>query len=122
MQMGFGQFDEALESCARAERLLGEHYLPATLRAAVLSARGQHAEAIRALKRIRDNHPEQALPHLYFAEACFFSGRTRQAERALACADDCEKSQDEEAFLERLRAVWEQVEPADVPPPLEPEM
>ncbi|MGM0555886.1 MAG: tetratricopeptide repeat protein [Myxococcota bacterium] len=122
VQMGFGQFEEASESCSRAATMLGEHYLPETLRAAVLSASGRHREAIAALKVIRKKYPEQALPHLYFAEACFLSGRRRQAQRALNCAQDCETSTEEASFLERLRTLWNQIEPSEVPPPLEPMM
>ena len=120
VQLGFGQFDEAMASCDRAAELVGEHYLPDTLRGAILSASGRHADALAELKRVRKRYPSQALPHLYFAEACYLSGRERQGERALEDADGCEMSEHEAEFSSQLRQLWNQVEPEDVPPPLEP--
>lgn len=120
VQLGFGQFDEALQSCSAAGDVLDDHYLPQTLRGAILSASGRHKEALKTLKDLRLRHPERALPHLYFAEACLLSGRRQQGERALDAATQCEKSSQERQMLEHLRQLWSQVDPDVVPPPLKP--
>jgi predicted Zn-dependent protease len=122
VQLGFGQFDEALDSCERAGELLGDHYLPDTLRGAVLSARGRHKEAVAVLKKVTRRHEGRALPHLYFAEACFLSGREQQARRALDAAEACERTQQETQMLAQLRELWDDLDADVVPPPLEPVM
>ncbi len=119
LAVGFGRFDEALEACERARELIdGEHHLPATIRGSVLAAKGDLRGAIGALREVTRRFPEATLPRLHFAEACYLAGRERQADRALEAARRLGVDEHAE-FLDALEATWSDVEPSEVPPPVQ---
>lgn len=119
MLVSFGQFDAAIEACRRADDLIGgEHHLPRTIEGNALVARGEVREAIRLLREVTREFPEAALPKMHFAEACYFAGRKRQADRALDEARELDDGEHAE-FLEALQTTWRDVEADEIPPPIE---
>jgi tetratricopeptide (TPR) repeat protein len=125
LHVSFGQYDQGIEACERAADAAPDHYLPATLRGSFEMAAGRVRDALGTLRPVTRRYPDEALPRLYFAEACFLAGRHRQGERALNQAYSiCQKQSDESpseqvvALLDELRRTWESVEPVHVPPPL----
>ncbi|MFW5965900.1 MAG: tetratricopeptide repeat protein [Persicimonas sp.] len=117
--VGFGKFDEAIEACERASKLAPDHHLPVTLEGSFLLASGRMQEALAKLRAATRSHPDRALPWIYFAEACFLSGRHRQGGRALDTARQTAQSDEHRRLIDQLDELWQQVEPEEVPPPLE---
>lgn len=116
--VSFGRFDEAIEACRRANRLLdGGHPLPKTLAGNFSIARGDVATGLKLLREAIERFPDEPLPRIHFAEACFVDGRMRRGERALERA----RSLDESTYAELIGEVekaWRGVDSGDVPPPL----
>jgi predicted Zn-dependent protease len=132
--VSFGQFEQAIEACDRAADAAPRHHLPATLRGSFQMSAGRVRDALATLRSVTRAHPDQPLPKVYFAEACFMAGRRRQGERALEqaeeiCQSDSEQRPDSEQtwrdcaeLIAYLRQTWQSVEPSQVPPPLVVEM
>lgn len=128
MQVSFGQFDQAIESCERAAQNLPDHHLPAALKGSFELAAGRVREALGTLRQATRRWNDQPLPWLYFAEACFLGGRRRQGLRALDKAEQfaAQMEQGEQPaeaaqigeLIEELRQTFKEVEPAEMPPPL----
>ncbi|MFP4600479.1 MAG: tetratricopeptide repeat protein [Persicimonas sp.] len=125
MQVSFGQFDQAIESCERAARHLPDHHLPAALKGSFELAAGRVREALGTLRQATRRWNDQPLPWLYFAEACFLGGRRRQGLRALDKAEKhaARMEQGEQVaqigeLIDELRQIWKAVEPTEMPPPL----
>jgi predicted Zn-dependent protease len=125
LHVSFGQYDQAIEACDRAAAAAPEHHLPATLRGSFEMAAGRVRDALGTLRPVTRRHPDEPLPKIYFAEACFLAGRHRQGLRALKQAEAiCQEAQDDPQvaqcieLVDGLRQIWQSVEPTEVPPPL----
>lgn len=117
--VSFGNYDEAIEACHRADDLVdGSHHLPKTLEGNFLVSRGDVRAAIKTLRKVTKSFPDETLPQIHFAEACYFGGRKRQGDRALKKAKDLDDGEYRE-MIDELEAAWEDVEPDEIPPPLE---
>jgi predicted Zn-dependent protease len=122
MQVSFGQFDRAIESCRRAAQLLPDHHLPPTLEGSFELAAGRVRQALGTLREATRRHQDQPLSWLYFAEACFLGGRRRQAVRALGKAEALPDPGEVGELIEQLRQTWQDIEPSEMPPPLVAQM
>lgn len=117
--VSFGDFDPAIEACRRADRRIeGDHHLPKTLEGNFQVARGDVREALGTLRTVTRAHPGAALPRIHFAEACLLAGRRRQGERALEKARELDDGEHAD-MIAKLEAAWEDVDPDEVPPPVE---
>lgn len=120
LQLSWGRFDEALRSCDHAAKRAPDHCSARTLRAAILSARGEHEDAIRELRAVRREHPGEALPAIFMAEALLLSGRVVQGLRLLDVAVKVAETAQEEELASSLRSFWSEVDVDAIPPPLRP--
>ncbi len=119
MLVSFGQFDDAIEACRRADTLVdGAHHLPRMIEGNVLVARGDLREAIGVLREVTREFPQAALPKMHFAEACYLAGRKRQGDRALDEAWELDDGEHAE-FLEALQTTWRDIDADEIPPPIE---
>lgn len=118
--VSFGRFDEAIEACRRADRLLeGGHPLPKTLAGNFSIARGDVATGLKLLREAIERFPDEPLPRIHFAEACFVDGRMRRGERALERARALDESESTFAeLIDEVERAWAGVDSGDVPPPL----
>lgn len=116
--VSFGNVDAGIEICREVDdRLGGAHHLPATLEGEFLVAKGELREAIGRLRETIQRFPEQVLPRLHFAEACYLDGRTEQGERALEEARERHDGEHTE-LLESLEETWGDVDAEAIPPPV----
>jgi predicted Zn-dependent protease len=122
LHVSFGQYDEGIKACRSAAELAPDHHLPPTLEGSFEMAAGRLREALGTLRKATRRHPDQPLPWLYFAEACFLSGRRRQGERALGKAQALDEPGEHGDLIADLRQTWQAVEPSEVPPPLVPKV
>lgn len=76
-------WEDALQACELAKESAPEHFLPDTLKGAILTAKGDFKEAIKVLRVAAKRHPENALPQIYLAEALLLSGAKPQGLRQL---------------------------------------
>ena len=120
LQLSFAKFDDALESCRRAAELAPEHVLPPTIEGAIMVSKGQFRDAMSLLREVGKAHPDEPLPRVYLAEACLLAGRSKQGLRALDRAEELDERDEHRELLDELRTLWEELDPEDVPPPLEP--
>lgn len=118
LYLGFGQYPEAIEACARAAELAPEHALPHTLKGSFEMAAGRMGEALATLRQATQRHPDDVLAQLYFAEACFLAGRHRPGQRALARAQGMAMDEALRALCAELEAFWAQMPPEVMPPAL----
>lgn len=117
--VSWGNFDEAIEVCRRADQLAEPaHHLPRTMIGNFLVAKGEVGEALKVLRQVTREFPEEALPQIHFSEACYLAGRKRQGDRAFSKACDLDDGEYAE-LLDELEASWGEVDPGDLPPPLE---
>lgn len=107
----YGQFEEAIRACERAEEILGEDPLPGAIRGSILSASGRPKAAIRELMSVCRRHRDAILPALYLAEACFLAGRGRRGWKILDGLDPVALEESPWAeFALGLRETWEGIE------------
>lgn len=118
LQVSFGKYPEAIAACERAAQLAPDHHLPATLKGSFEMAAGRVRDALGTLRGVTRRHDEEALPQIYFAEACFMAGRRRQGERALDKAEALLDSQELADLIDSLRQTWASVDADELPPPL----
>ena len=118
LHVSFGQYDEAIAAAKRAAQIAPEHHLPPTLEGSFELAAGRVRKALGTLRKVTKRHPDQVLPQIHFAEACFMAGRHRQAKRAMDRASGMEAAAEHAQLLEELERTWGSVEPSEVPPPL----
>lgn len=117
--LGWGNYEEAIEICEEVDASLdGKHHLPETMRGSFLLAQGKVREALKVLRGVTKRFSDEALPQIYFAEACYLAGRQKQGDRALRKAKKLDGDGEHAELLENLEETWEDVDPADVPPPL----
>ena len=87
--VSWGNFDEAIEVCRGADQLAEPaHHLPRTMIGNFLVAKGEVGEALKVLRQVTREFPEEALPQIHFSEACYLAGRKRQGDRAFSKACD----------------------------------
>jgi len=116
--VSFGNVEKGIDICRDVDdRLGGAHHLPGTLEGEFLVAKGELREAIARLRETVQRFPEQVLPRLHFAEACFLDGRAEQGERAL---DEARERHDgaHAEFLDALEETWGDADPEEIPPPV----
>jgi len=117
--VSYGDIEPAIEACRRADRRIeGAHHLPKTLEGNFQVARGEVRAALGTLRGVARAHPEASLPRIHFAEACLLAGRARQGERALERARELDDGEHAE-MIAGLEAAWDDLDPDDVPPPVE---
>jgi len=83
LHLDYGEWDEALTACELAAEEAEDHFLPNTLKGAILTARGEFKDAIKLLRNVARKHSDRALPQIYLAEALFLSGAKPQGQRQL---------------------------------------
>jgi len=116
--VGFGNIDEAIEICRKVdERLESAHHLPGTMEGEFLVAKGDLRGALGRLREVTRSFPDEPLPRLHFAEACYLDGRTEQGSRALERARELDDGEHAE-FAASLEETWCGVEPEEIPPPV----
>lgn len=127
LHMNFAQYDEAIAACARAADQAPDHPLPVALKGSFEMAAGRVRDALGTLRRATKRHPGDALSHIYFAEACLLAGRERQGKRALERAEALAGQQKQDGaphdvdlagLIRQVREIWQEIDSAEVPPPL----
>lgn len=111
LHLDFGEWDEALEACELAAEGAGDHFLPETLKGAILSARGDFKEAIKLLRSVSKRHSDCALPQIYLAEALFLSGASPQGKRQLEQAFSRPDASEYQEMLTLLESAFIDDEP-----------
>ncbi len=108
--LDLAEWDEALTACELAAEAAKDHYLPPTLKGAILSAQGNFKEAIKLLRSVSLKHREHALPQIYLAEALFLSGSIPQGIRQWEQARLKPDADQHEELLQLLRCAFIEVE------------
>lgn len=116
--LGFGQYPEAIDACQTAAELAPGHPLPRTLKGSFEMAAGRMGEALATLRQVTQQHPEDVLAQVYFAEACFLAGRHRPGHKALARAQSMDMDASLQALCAELERFWAQMPPDAMPPAL----
>lgn len=117
--LSFGHFDEALAACSEAARLCPGNSVAPALHGAILIAAGRTNDAIQFLSRIIRRYPNDALPRLYFCEACLLGGRFQRGMKELEkIGATLPEDSPWREFYENLRATFDGLEPKEIPAPL----
>ncbi len=104
--LDYGEWDRAMAACERAGVLAPDHWLPETLKGAILAAKGDLQLATRVLKRAADRHPNRAYPRLQLAESLLLSGSLIQGRRHLKKAGEAEDIGEFESLFALLNNVF----------------
>lgn len=108
--LDLAEWDEALNACEQAAEADKDHYLPLTLKGAIMCAQGNFKEAIKVLRSVTLNHRERALPQIYLAEALFLSGSIPQGIRQLEQARLKPDADQHEELLQLLKRAFIEAE------------
>lgn len=101
--LDFGEWDPALQACEQARQTAPNHWLPDTLKGAILAARGDLQDAVKVLKRVVERHPDHAYPRIQLAEVTFLLGARPSAERHLVRAQTASDFEEYRELFDSLR-------------------
>lgn len=110
MMITGGHLEEALEACDAALERAPDSPMPETMAGSFLASFGRHDEALKVLRKASRKDPNFALPHIYFAEASFFLGRKKVAERSLEKAKKLDEDGEFSGLIEHLDELFSQVD------------
>lgn len=116
--LGYGDIEEALEACKRAQQLAPGHPMPTLIEGTVRIAAGDLRAALALLKRATQRWPQEPLGHIYLAEANLLMGRRDAGNRSLTQARELDEGGQHVQLIAELEAIFGALEPSELPPPL----
>ena len=105
--MSHGYFEKALATCEQAAEEPAMSLAARALQGAILTASGRPKEAVKLLMPLHRRNRDALGVALYLAEACYFAGRHRRAQKILDSLDE-EKLENSpwSDFAHALRDAW----------------
>ena len=104
--MAEGELSLATEALDEAIASAPDHPLPSALRGNLLCMSGALPEALSCLRSVTRRWPDAPCGYVFFAEACFFAGRHRQADRALRQAQKLDEQGVWQEHIDALERLW----------------